>query len=243
MTRLLAVLSAAALVPVSVTGVTAAPTTAAPATLPTYVSVSAIPSTLVKGDSVKLPAATCRAAPGATIAVERRLAPDGDWFTVDTTTLDSSGATTLDLAPRGLTTFDFRTVLTAGSASRVQSVTVVQPTSLTPNVGVVPAAAPPVAPLTVFKAPATLLRGRALHPRRRHVPTEARCGGAAGTSSGPGRGGGARSWGPPRWTPPARHRSTWPPAGSPSGSFGPSSGAPRPECRPYGSAPTAQPPR
>ena len=159
MTRLLAVLTAAALVLVSVTGASAGPTTADPAAVPTAVSVSTMPNSLAKGDSFEVAVATCRAAPGATIAVERRLAPDGEWFPVGAATLGDDGATLLDLAPRRLASFDFRVVLPGGSASRAQRVTVVSPSSRTPNVGVVAAAALPATPPQVSQAPATLLRG------------------------------------------------------------------------------------
>lgn len=158
MRRLIALLSAAALVLVSLASATAADSSAR---LPVDLTASTPPSTLVKGDVLEIAATTCSPAPGQPVSLERRVAPDGAWFAVRTTSLDSTGSVRFTVKPNSLKSFDFRVRL-GGSAPQVSDparVRVVEASSTNKPLGTVRASLPVTARVVVSTMPQTLAKG------------------------------------------------------------------------------------
>lgn len=124
-------------------------------------AVSAIPSTLVKGDRFDLTVATCVAQPGAAVSIERRTLPNGSWAAVRNTTLSASGTVSISLRPNSLRSFGFRVVMPGRNvqASPEQVVTVVAPTRSRKGVGTVAARTPVLPPFQMSTMPSSVPKG------------------------------------------------------------------------------------
>lgn len=157
MTRLVALVTAVLL---SIASVSLAGAADSSSSLPVSLGVSEMPATLAKGDSFEIAVATCRAAPGEAVTVERRVAPDGSWGVVRSAALAANGTALFTLRPNSLKAFDFRVRLagTHASLSPTSRVTVVAASTAT-AVGTVAASMPNVPPALVSDLPERIVKG------------------------------------------------------------------------------------
>ena len=101
------------------------------------VTVTNLPATLPKGDTLEISATTDRSLTGVTARLERRLPPSSTWWTVGTTAVDLAGKASFTAKPNSYRSFDFRVAVDTApvSLSRTQTVTVVEPPPPPPPAG------------------------------------------------------------------------------------------------------------
>ena len=116
------------------------------------VTVSTLPATLPKGETLQIQATTSSAVAGVPARLERRVSPDGAWATVGTGVVSANGTVAFSAKPNSYRAFDFRVALDTApvSLSRSQTVTVVEPPP-PPGSGVT---------ATVTSLPSTLTKGQ-----------------------------------------------------------------------------------